>query len=287
MRIVRRHTFGDVEGYELGRSIVGEPFMNVLFYRVGDLLIDGGQSRMRREALQLAMEKPFSRLLLTHHHEDHSGNAAAISRAAGVPVLGHPLCAEKLKTRFSILPYQRLVWGKPQPVEVDPLPDLVEGDGVALTPVHTPGHSKDLTIFWDRERGVIFSGDLYLGERIKFFRSDERIADQIRSLRGVLELDFDTILCAHRPVRNNGKQRLRNKLQFLEELVGQVDTLQRQGLGLREIKKALPHDEVWRVVALTFGNVSFGHMVRSALEATDPGEVGDAAARGDRGRHVS
>jgi glyoxylase-like metal-dependent hydrolase (beta-lactamase superfamily II) len=278
MRIVRRHRFGDIEGYELGRSVVGKPFMNVLFYRVGDLLIDGGQSRMRREAVELATAKPLSRMLLTHHHEDHSGNAAAIGAAARVPVLGHPLCAEKLKERFRILPYQRLVWGYPQPVEVGPLPDLVEGDGVALTPVHTPGHSKDLTIFLDRERGVIISGDLYLADRIKYFRSDEVIADQIKSLRRVLELDFDAVLYAHRPVREGGKRRLRNKLQFLEELVGQVTTLRRRGLELRAIKKALPQKEVWGTVAFTFGNVSFGHMVRSALEAADRGDLDDAAA---------
>ncbi|MDF1563231.1 MAG: MBL fold metallo-hydrolase [Deltaproteobacteria bacterium] len=279
MRIVRRHRHGDVEAYELGYSHLGQPFMTVRFYRVGDLLIDSGQSRMQPEVVGLATERPFSRLLLTHHHEDHSGNAAAIQGATGAPVLGHPLCAEKLRGGFRILPYQELVWGRAAPLEVAPLPEVVEGEGVRLEPIHTPGHSKDLTIFLDRERGLLFSGDLYLADRIKYFRADERIADQIRSLRRAATLDFEGLLCAHRPVETGGPERLRRKLGFLEELVGEIARLHARGLGAHAIRRALPQDEVWGTVAFTLGNVGFIHLVRSTLAAIEAGEL-----EGDRVR---
>ncbi len=281
MRIVRRHSFGETEGYELGHAYLGRPFMNVLFYRVGDLLIDSGQSHMRREVLELVRERPISRLLLTHHHEDHSGNAAAIHAATGAPVFGHPLCGKKMRTPFRILPYQKLVWGPAAAVEVQPLPSLVEGEGVTLLPVPTPGHSKDLTVFLDRERGQLFSGDLYLGDRIKFFRADECIADQVRSLRRVLELDFDTLLCAHRPVREGGRARLGGKLNFLEEFIGQVARLRREGLSPAAIRRSLPQKEIWSMVAFTFGNVGFGHMVRSAVAAFDEGALEGERVRFD------
>lgn len=268
MRVVRRHRFGEAEGLELGYAPIGRPFMNVHFYRLGDLLIDSGQRHMRREAVAFATERPVSRLLLTHHHEDHSGNAAAIAAAAGVPVLGHPHCAAKLREGFRILPYQHLVWGAAPPVAVEPLPEVVEGEGFRLRPVHTPGHSKDLTVFWEAERGLLFSGDLYLADRIKIFRVDEHLGDQLRSLRRVLELDFDALLCAHRPVAHGGPARLRAKLQVLEDLVGEVGRLRDRGLGLRAIRRALPQKEAWGTVAFTMGNVSFGHLVRAAVEAS-------------------
>ena len=271
MSIVRRHRFGEAEGFELGYSPIGRPFMNVYFYRLGDLLIDSGQRHMRRAAVPLATERPLSRLLLTHHHEDHSGNAAAIAAAAGVPVLGHPLCAAKLRGGFRILPYQHLVWGAAGTVAVDPLPEVVEGEGFALRPVHTPGHSRDLTVFWEAGRGLLFSGDLYLADRIKYFRADEHLGDQIRSLRRVLALDFDALLCAHRPVPQGGPARLRAKLQYLEDLVGEVGRLRARGLGLRAIRRALPQREAWGTVAFTLGNVSFGHLLRSAVEAAREG----------------
>jgi glyoxylase-like metal-dependent hydrolase (beta-lactamase superfamily II) len=44
-----------------------------------------------------------------------------------------------------------------------------------MIPVHTPGHAKDHTVFFLPEKGVLFSGDLYLADHIKFFRSDKNM----------------------------------------------------------------------------------------------------------------
>ncbi len=265
MRVVRLHRFGDIEGLELGWSPVGKPLMTVYFYRVGQLIIDSGQRHMQKEAVEFASSAPVRAILLTHHHEDHSGNAAALRRATGAPVFGHPVAAEKLRNGFRVLPYQCLVWGPAEPVIVEPLPEKVEAPGATVAPVHAPGHSKDLTVYIDTERGVLFSGDLYIADRIKFFRSDERIADQIKSLRRVLRLDFDMLLCAHRPQKTGGKTRLKAKLQFLEDFLGLVTRLHDQGLSERQIMHALPFKEQTGTLWLTTGNVGLRHMVRSSL----------------------
>ena len=53
---------------------------------------------------------------------------------------------------------------------------------VALgTPMSFPWNASSVICGW------LFSGDLYLGDRIEFFRTDEKIDQQIQSLQIVLQ----------------------------------------------------------------------------------------------------
>ncbi len=174
---------------------------------------------------------------------------------------------------FSILPYQHFSWGSTEPVEVEPLPEVIDNDGVYLVPVHTPGHSRDLTCYWEPGRGVLFSGDLYLADRIKFFRCDENIIDQIRSLRRVLDLDFDVLLCGHRPRSTGGRGRVAAKLQFLEDFFGRVEDSWRSGQSEHAIVRKLAPRGDRRISLVSFGNVGARHMVRSSLAAIRCGET--------------
>jgi len=99
-----------------------------------------------------------------------------------------------LKKPYSILPYQKYVWGRTTPVRVKRFPQIIETPSGKMIPVHTPGHAKDHTVFFLPEKGVLFSGDLYLADHIKFFRSDENMGIQIESLKKVINLDFNTLL---------------------------------------------------------------------------------------------
>jgi len=267
MNIVNTDHYDQVEMIRLGYGPIGPPMMSVFFYVVDGLVIDSGQHHMAGTVVGLLKNKDLSRIVLTHHHEDHSGNAALISHLNKIPVFGHPLAAEKLKMGFSIRLYQHVVWGKSHPVEVAALPEVVETDRFAFTPVHTPGHSRDHTVFLEKKHGWLFSGDLYIGERIKFFRSDERFCDQIASLKKVLELDFETLFCGHNPSLVNGKLKIRKKLQFFEDLYGKINQLLEKGYSKKAVVKALdPGNDRW-VKWLTMGNASFANMLRSAMEA--------------------
>lgn len=69
-----------------------------------------------------------------------------------------------------------------------PLPEVYSQKGFSFLPIHTPGHSKDHTVFLEPQQGWLFSGDLYLGGRIKYFRVDEnRIMKQLK-LKEVLSI---------------------------------------------------------------------------------------------------
>ena len=143
----------------------------------------------------------------------------------------------------------------------------MESNRYKLVPVHTPGHSKDHTVFWEEKNGWLFSGDLYLGQRIKFFRSDEKIFKQIQSLKKVLKLDFDALFCAHNPCSRNGKPKLKQKLQFLEDIVGQVQKLKDLGMNHKAIFKRMDSGKDKSIKLMTMGNVSFVNMLRSAYQS--------------------
>jgi glyoxylase-like metal-dependent hydrolase (beta-lactamase superfamily II) len=146
-----------------------------------------------------------------------------------------------------------------------PLTGVIETERFSLLPIKTPGHSKDHIVFLEKQHGWLFAGDLYLGERIKYFRSDERLGDQIASLKKVLQFEFDALFCAHNPCLTNGKSKIKNKLQFLEDFNGQVKTLAAKGFSEKAVIKALDPGTDRFIKWITMGNVSYANMVRSAF----------------------
>jgi len=220
---------------------------------------------MRKFVLSALSGKKISKILLTHHHEDHSGNAAAIRKTFGAAVFGHPQARRKLSRGYRILPYQHIIWGKSEPVEVTSYPDVVETGRYRVRPIHTPGHSRDHTVYLEEENGWLFSGDLYLGDRIKFFRSDEKIEQQIASIRQVLKYEFDALFCGHRPRFSKGKQRLRQKLSFLEDIDGRVATYLEKGCSEKEIIRCMDDRKDRFIKYFTIGNVSMANMIRSSI----------------------
>ena len=121
MNIIKTDYFGEVESIRLGYGPIGPPLMSVFMYVVDTLVIDTGQPHMAKALLGLLRGKNLKRIILTHYHEDHSGNAAIISAQHAIPVGGHRLTAEKMNAGFPIRPYQWYVWGKAPPVGRNPV----------------------------------------------------------------------------------------------------------------------------------------------------------------------
>ena len=136
--------------------------------------------------------------------------------------------------------YRRLIWGRPQTVQPEPLPERLELDGgLALVSVPTPGHSPDSTCYLEPERGWLFTGDLYIAARTRYLRQDENLGEHIESLRRVLELDFDTLLCSHRGVITEGREALARKLDYLQSLRAEAHRLHAQGKSTAAITREL------------------------------------------------
>lgn len=250
---------------------MGPPLMSVFVYAFGDVMVDTGQAHMGQEALTIARENRVGRVYLTHHHEDHSGNAALIHRETGAGIFGHDQTAKKLASPYKILPYQKYVWGASTPVDVDPFPEKIM---TALGPmifIQTPGHSRDHISYFLPDQGIVFSGDLYLGDRIKFFRQDEDLGAEVASLKKIAGLDFDVLLCSHNPRREKGKSHILAKLDFLEHLYESIVDLHQKGCCDREIFCRLRLREDHFTRWFCFGNVSMINGVRSAVRHYEAG----------------
>ena len=88
-------------------------------------------------------------ILASHAHDDHVRVAPALAEATGAPVLLHP--------------DDRVLWDLVHP-DVVPDGELADGQvievaGVALTVLHTPGHSPGACCFHAPALGAVFTGD--------------------------------------------------------------------------------------------------------------------------------
>ncbi|THB76048.1 MAG: MBL fold metallo-hydrolase [Desulfobacteraceae bacterium] len=265
MRYCKQIEFDKITGFKLGWSLMGPPLMTVYCYVFDGIMVDTGQSHMAREVTEIAERFQVKQVYLSHHHEDHSGNASAVKEKNTAAIFGHELTVAKMQKPYAILPYQKYVWGKTTPLEIQPFPETIETPLGKMLSLHTPGHSKDHTVFLLQDEGILFSGDLYLADRIKFFRVDEDIGLQIRSLQQVLTLDFDMLLCCHFPKLSGGKERIQSKLSFLEDFEGKVLNLREKGYSADRIFKTLKLREDYFTKYFCFGNVSMINGVRSVI----------------------
>jgi glyoxylase-like metal-dependent hydrolase (beta-lactamase superfamily II) len=125
MSIIQHLKHGDVEGIRVGRFT----FMvssSVFFYRLGNTLIDCGPPNKWRFVKEFLQEQPVQRVLVTHHHEDHSGNGAAIQNELKIPVFAPPLSLEHLAGGYPLQLYRRVIWGNPSNYRAETLPPVLE-----------------------------------------------------------------------------------------------------------------------------------------------------------------
>ncbi|WP_299459993.1 MBL fold metallo-hydrolase [uncultured Microscilla sp.] len=266
MSKVKHFEHQEVKAFKLGHAYWGKPLIWVHVYWLDGLLIDSGQRKMQKHLLALLKDLPVQQIALTHHHEDHSGNIKALQQYYQVPVWAGDKTRQLVASGFKIKNYQKFVFGNMPPTDqLLPLPDQITTDKYQLSPIFTPGHAQDHYAFYEAQQGWLFSGDLYLG-KIKYIRQDENVPQMIASIKKVLQYDFDVLFCAHHPRLTNGKQHMRHKLQYLEDLSGKIHQLHAQGNGIQQIIKKLHRKEIRLGKLITSNDIGVDYLVRSILK---------------------
>jgi glyoxylase-like metal-dependent hydrolase (beta-lactamase superfamily II) len=213
--------------YSAGSRAAG---MDVSAYIVNGVMIDCGFHRARRQLLAAVRSFGVRGVILTHWHEDHAGNAAALA-AAGLSLLARDDTAATLRTRPDIRLYRRLIWGHPPPL-VSPVAGFDIGP---LACIHTPGHSADHQVVWDAETGTLFSGDLWLGVRARILHASEDPYRIVESLRVVRALAPARMFDAHRGEVENPVAAIDAKIDWMLETMSLIERRVREGWSDRDI----------------------------------------------------
>ncbi len=265
---------GAVTGICLGHAAIGKPLMSVYCYHVDGLLIDTSSANNRRALSEVLQECVIDRIALTHYHEDHAGNAAYLQKLKAVPVVGHVLSNQILSQGLVLRPYEYLMWGSLQKLNILDVGDVLETEHYRFQVLHTPGHSIDHVVYHEEKEGWLFSGDMFLGPRIKYFRHDECLYTTINSLNRIAQLAFETLFCGHNPQSRGAMASICKKRDNLIELYAKVEDARNKGYQQAEIEKHLckGRERFW-VKLITLGDVSFKNMVRSALYSLDRGDT--------------
>jgi glyoxylase-like metal-dependent hydrolase (beta-lactamase superfamily II) len=172
----------------------------------------------------------IKRIILTHLHADHSGNAADIKRQTNARVYAHHTDAPLLEQGVSGRPltltpgllnkliYQLVIKGPTNtvaPVAVEE--KLSDGDVIPLLGgiqvVHTPGHSAGHVALLLPSEGVLIAADLcshVLGLAYSTLYEDQALGRQ--SILKASHLSFDTAVFGHgRPLHGQANEQLRAK----------------------------------------------------------------------------
>lgn len=237
--------------------------MSVFF--LDGLLIDTGPAKKEAELLSLLDHWKIEQVVLTHHHEDHTGMAHWLGSHLDVPIYMHESGIVQAGKRARLPFYRHMFWGKRLPFSAQPLGTHFKTEHYHWEVIHTPGHTHDHVALYNLERKWMFGGDLFVGPKPKSAFRFESIPDMIRSLHKVLAYDFDVYICSHSGVIFEGKKVLRQKLHYLLKVQQQVLFLHNEGKTVKQIQKRLfPKRHFMHYVSL-FEN-SPKHFVRSVLQ---------------------
>lgn len=266
--MISSQSYDDVRYFRMARTVAGRALYWTGVYFVDGVLIDSGPANIAAEAERLFRELGLQACVTTHHHEDHSGNHALLSERFGIVPVIHPLGVDRIARREPLQLYRRLAWGVPRPMRCGLLGERVETARYRFSVVHTPGHAEDHVVLHEPNRGWLFTGDLYLGPRLKYLRADEDVHALMASLARAIALEPQVLFCHHRGPVERATAALRRKLEGMRELAGRVERLHAEGRTADEIARVLPGGDVlWR--AWTAGHFSKVNFVRAVLRRTE------------------
>jgi glyoxylase-like metal-dependent hydrolase (beta-lactamase superfamily II) len=194
---------------------------DVSAYLVRRILVDTGFPHVAGDFARFLDEhrETIRGVIVTHWHEDHAGNAAVVV-ARDLPLTIAPqTIAQLTESAASIRFYRRFVWGAARPIQSSARPVASS----ALRFIHTPGHTADHHVVWDGETETLFSGDLFLGVKVRATFPDENPRQLVTTLRQTAALQPKRMFDAHRGLVDNPTEALVAKADWLDATIARID----------------------------------------------------------------
>jgi endoribonuclease LACTB2 len=237
-------------------------------YLLDEVLVDTGFAHVRSLVLGALADVPLRAICLTHHHEDHPGNAGPLAERHGCPVYLHDATAQWSEGVARLPAYRRMYWGRPAPYQATEMPSRIDTGARILRVVPTPGHSATHVALFDESEGHAFVGDLYVAPGVSALMPQENPYELARSLRRVAELDPASVLNGHGLVIERPARALREKAEAIEAAALRAVEGRARGLSLGAIEHNIwrngwRKDRMFRL--LTGGEFRRRNFVRAAL----------------------
>lgn len=229
--------YTDIIEFKAAQSIFGWPIYLTHFYYFDGILIDTGPSHTASEVLNALRSLPIDKVLITHRHEDHTGNSALIKEALNIPVYAHQETIKVLENPPDIEIYRKIMWGNMRPAKALPVEAIIKSNRHEIQAIHTAGHSKDHMCYFEPENRLLFAGDFYLGENLNGFMVGENIVEHLEGLKRLISLQPKTLFCGLKGRLDNATERLSRKYDSWWELGCRVRDMHNAGATRRKILK--------------------------------------------------
>lgn len=220
-------------------GILEETRSKVFVYLVDGMLIDTGAEKLQKELEVFFTDHSFDQVVLTHHHEDHTGNAAWLQQHVEVPFFLHPLGMPIIEDDGEYPEYRKITWGNRRAFNALPLGERVRSRTLDWQVIHTPGHADDHVALFHEESGRLFTGDLFVSPKTRVMMKTESVPLIMASLRKLLTLPFTSVFCSHAGFLENGRALLEQKLNHLENLQQTIIDRYKKGQTPSEINQQL------------------------------------------------
>ncbi len=233
--ITKHHDVTAIKGKVSYNSVT----LQVYNFIVDGMLIDTGTIQLLDELIPVYRHHSIDFVVITHAHEDHTGTAQWIQQNLEVPIYIHPMSIEESKEEADYPKYRELVWGNRKPFDAKPLQDVIYSRSLTWETIHTPGHAEDHMSLYNREKKILFSGDLFVTPKPKVIMSSESVPVIIGSIRKLLDYDFEEMFCCHAGYLPNGRELLEKKLYYLLDIQEKIVNEFENGKGLEAIDEEL------------------------------------------------
>ena len=222
MKIATADSWYETRSLDDGVTFINEPFIKE-FYRCNiwhvrgrdrDLLVDSGMGVVSlREAVPLVTERSCV-AVASHTHFDHIGchhefeercvhadEADIMATPSRKSTLADPYVADDIFTQLPPAPYSSALYA----VKAAPATRILQDDDVIdlgdrrFQVIHTPGHSPGGIMLFEKDSGVLFSGDtVYDGPLIDdAYHSDVPV--YIETMKAILDLPIRVVHGGHFP----------------------------------------------------------------------------------------